>query len=152
MPLTSISLETTNVITCTNCANGYIEIHCVVNGEQVAEIIEIELIRLDVSILSVSKTLALERNDYVSNFEDTELANRSGVVVSSLIRYGDVSYLSIRIMGSVVKPQKDKGPYQCVLRGFDTNYGFIREDPRREMLNITGNTNNVLLIHVRPGL
>ena len=150
MTLTSISLETTNPIT--NCDNGYIEIRCVINGELVAEIIEIELKRRDVYIVSVSRDVAFEGNvlDYVSTLEDTEIANRSGVVVSSLIRDVGVSYLSIRIMGSMLKPQKDKGPYQCELLGFDSNYGFIREDSRMEMLNITGNTKQFILI--RPGL
>ena len=150
MTLSPISLETTNAIA--NCDNGYIEIRCVVNSELVAEIIEIWLKRRDVNILSVSKDVAFEGNvlDYVSTLEDTEIANRSGVVVSSLIRDVGVSYLSIRIMGSMLKPQKDKGPYQCELLGFDTNYGFIREDSRMDMLNITGNTKQFILI--RPGL
>ena len=40
---------------------------------------------------------------------DTALASRSGVVVNSSISDAGLSHMSIRIMSSVVKPQKDKG-------------------------------------------
>ena len=101
----SISLEISNTIE--DCDKGYIEIRCVVNGQSITEVF-ILLTRLDERVAYVSEDVVLV---------DTELANRSGVVVSSLIRDVGTSYLSIRIMGSVVKPQKDKGPYQCLLYG-----------------------------------
>ena len=40
---------------------------------------------------------------------DKELASRFGVVVTSSISDAGLSHMSIRIMSSVVKPQKDKG-------------------------------------------
>ena len=126
---TSISLEITNALH--DCDNGYIEIRCVVNGGLLAEIREI-------SLRALERNVAYFRSDGELGYKGG--ANRSGVLVSSLIRDAGLSFLSIRIMGSMVKPQKDKGPYQCVLNSLDANYGFITEKSRLEMLNITGNT------------
>lgn len=114
-----------------DCDNGYIKIWCVVNSEMVAEIISISLKRFDKNVAFVW---------FDGDLEDTEFSNRTGVDVSSLIRDVGVSYLSIRIMSSAIKPLKDKGPYRCFLQGFDTNGGFIRVHSTLEMLNITGNT------------
>ena len=55
------------------------------------------------------------------------LSYRSEVSVNSLISDVGLSYLSIRIMGSVVKPLKDKGPYQSCLEHFDVHKGLIIE-------------------------
>ena len=123
-----ISLEITNTIK--DCDKGYIEIRCVVDGQSITEVFEILLTRPGDLIAYVSVDVVLK---------DTELVNRSGVVVSSLIRDVGTSYLSIRIMGSVVKPLKDKGPYQCLLRGFDSKNGLTTQISTLEMLNITGN-------------
>ena len=99
----SISLEISNTIK--DCDKGYTEIRCVVDGQSIREVFRIVLTRLDERVAYVSEDVVLV---------DTELANRSGVAVSSLIRDVGTSYLSIRIMGSVVKPLKDKGAYQCL--------------------------------------
>lgn len=124
----SISLEISNSIE--DCDKGYTEIRCVVDGHSITEFFRIFLTRLDELVAYVSEDVVLK---------DTELVNRSGVVVSSLIREVGLSYLTIRIMGSVVKPVKDKGPYQCHLQGYDSHHGFIAEISTLEMLNITGN-------------
>lgn len=137
MTSASISLEITNKFK--DCDEGYIEIRCVVKGELVADIFSISLKRLDKEVAYVSYDIALE---------DTELANRSGVLVSSLIRDDGLSYLSIRIMGSVVKPLKDKGPYQCLLIGIDKKFGSLIERSTLEMLNITGNTKILCYMYV----
>ena len=134
MSSTSLSLEITNALH--DCDNGYIEIRCVVNGGLQAEIREISLKRLD-------RQIAYFRFDGILGC--TELANRSGVSVNFTISDVGISYLSIRIMGSMVKPQKDKGPYQCVFNSFDA-YGFIIKKSRLEMLNITGNTKMALYL------
>ena len=123
----SISLEISNTIK--DCDKGYTRIRCVVDGQFIRKVISIWLTRPDERVAYVSRDVVLE---------DTELANRSGVVVSSLIRDVGTSYLSIRIMGSVVKPLKDKGPYQCRLLGLDLNNGIIEEISTLGMLNITG--------------
>ena len=135
MKSTSISLEITNTLN--DCDNGYIEIRCVVKGGLLAEIRAI-------SLTALQRDVAYVRSDGVLWCKD--LANRSGVLVSSLIRDVGLSFLSIRIMGSMVKPKKDKGPYQCVLNILDANYGFITEKSRLEMLNITGNTQVALYL------
>ena len=83
-----ISLEITKTIK--DCDKGYIEIRCVVNGQSITKVIQILLTRPDDHIAYVSEDVVLV---------DTELAYRSGVVVSSLIRDVGTSYLSIRIMG-----------------------------------------------------
>ena len=134
MTLTSISLEITNTLK--DCDNGYIEIRCVVKGDLVAEI-SIFLTRLDEEIVYV------ERGGV---WENTELSNRSGVAVKSLIRDVGFSYLSIRIISAVVNPQKDEGPYQCVSEGFDRKGGIFIAKSTWEMLNITG-TCNTTIIH-----
>ena len=59
---------------------------------------------------------------------DTALASRSGVVVNSSISDAGLSHMSIRIMSSVVNPQKDKGLYQYFLFGLNTFGGIIKED------------------------
>ena len=112
----SISLEISNTIE--DCDKGYIEIRCAVNGQSITKVFKISLARLDERVAYVSENVVLE---------DSELVNRSGVVVSSLIREVGLSYLSVRIMGSVVKPLKDKGPYKCLLEGLDSDYGLITE-------------------------
>ena len=122
----SISLEISNTIR--DCDKGYMEISCIVDGQSIKEVF-ILLKRLDERVAYVSEDVVLV---------DTELANRSGVVVSSLIRDVGTSYLSIRIMGSVVKPLKYKGPYQCLLEGIDRKFGLIVERSTLELLNITG--------------
>ena len=132
-----ISLEITNTL---DCEIGYIEIRCVVKGELVGEIISISLKKLDENFVTVFE-------DYV--WEGKELANRSGIGVSSFIRYPGTSYLSIRIRSSVVNAQKDEGPYQCVFNGFDRNNGFYIEKSRVKKLNITG-TCNTTIIHFVP--
>ena len=130
----SISLEITNTLK--DCDNGYIEIRCVVKDDLVAEI-SIFLIRLDEEIVYVGRG---------GVWENTELSNRSGVAVKSLIRDVGFSYLSIRIISAVVNPQKDEGPYQCVSVGSDRNGGIFIEKSKWEMLNITG-TCNTTIIH-----
>ena len=132
MTSTSISLEITNTIK--DCDNGYIEIRCVFKGELKSDFAIISLRRLEADIESVSEDVV---------FEDSELANRSGVAVNSFIRDVGTSYLSIRIMSSVVKPLKDKGPYQCVLHDIDTSDQLIVKRSTLEMLNITGNTTTI---------
>ena len=102
MTSTSILLEITNTLQ--DCDNGYIDIRCVFKGNLEAEIIRITLTRHDEEFVFVGR-------DGV--WENTELSNRSGVTVYSLIRDVGLSYLSIRIRSSMVNPQKDKGPYQC---------------------------------------
>ena len=137
MTSTSISLEITNTIK--DCDNGYIEIRCIVKGDLVAEIISISLKTHDKDFVSVSDHDVWEDTDL-------ELINRSGVSVMSLIRDVGLSYLSIRIISSVVYSQMDKGPYQCVLVGFDRNGGLFIERSTLEKLNITG-TCNFTIIH-----
>ena len=122
-----ISLEISNTIK--DCDKGYMEIRCVVDGQSIREVISIRLTRLDERVAYVSRDVVLE---------DAELANRSGVLVSALIRDVGISYLNIRIMGSMVNPLKDKGPYQCRLYGFNLNNGLIEEISTLGMLNITG--------------
>ena len=102
MTSASVSFEITNTLK--DCDKGFIEIRCVVNGELVAKIIRISLLTLHENVAYVSNDIALV---------DTELATRSGVLVSSLIRDVGLSYLSIRIMGSVVKALKGEGAYEC---------------------------------------
>ena len=137
--MASISLELSNTLT--DCDTGYIEIRCIIDSALVKEIISVSLKRYDVEVafdLNESKLLAtLSKDNNV--LVDTEIANRSGVAVNSSISDDGLSYLSIRIIGSVVKPLMDKGPYQCFLMGFNTKYGLIIEDSALEMLNITGN-------------
>lgn len=131
----SISLEITNTLQ--DCDNGYIEIRCVVKTDLVAEIVRLFLQRLDENVVIVKNGGVLKK---------TELFNRSGVSVKSLIRDVGLSYLSIRIRSSVVNPKKDKGPYQCVSAGIDRFGGYIMERSTLEMLNITG-TCNTTIIH-----
>ena len=131
----SISLEITNTLN--DCDNGYIEIRCVIKSDLVAEIYRLFLQRLDENVVIVRDGGVLEK---------TELSNRSGVSVKSLIRDVGLSYLSIRIRSSMVNPQKDEGPYQCVSVGFDINGGIFNERSTLEMLNITG-TCNTTIIH-----
>ena len=134
MSSTSLSLEITNALH--DSDNGYIEIRCVVNGGLQAEIREISLRRLD-------REVAYFRFDGILGC--TELANRSGVSVNFTISDVGISYLSIRIMSSMVKPQKDKGPYQCMLHSLE-RYGFISEESRLEMLKFTGKTKVALYL------
>nr|XP_022296465.1 uncharacterized protein LOC111106195 [Crassostrea virginica] len=135
--MASISLKLNNTLT--DCENGYIEIRCIIDSTLVKEIISVSLRRFDgedVSVLNDSKVLArLSKGNNV--FVDTEIANRSGVGVISSISDSGLSNLSIRIMGSVVKPMKDSGLYQCCLMGFTTKYALIIENSTLEMLNIT---------------
>ena len=138
MTSASVSFEITNTLK--DCDKGFIEIRCVVNGELVAKIIRISLLTLHENVAYVSNDIALV---------DTELATRSEVLVSSLIRDVGLSYLSIRIMGSVVKPLKDKGPYECILSGIHRQVGLFIERVTLEMLNITGNTKILCFVLVK---
>lgn len=124
----SISLEISNTIK--DCDKGYTKIRCIVNGQSIKEVF-ILLTRLDERVAYVSRDVVLE---------DAELANRSGVLVSALIRDVGISYLNIRMMGSVIKPLKVKGPYQCHLTGIDSLNGLIYKISTLEILKITGNT------------
>ena len=106
------------------------EIRCAVNDYLMAKIFSILLIRYE-------EIVALVSSD--GELKVTELTNRSGVSVQSLISNNSLSYLSIKIKGSVVEPTKDKGPYKCIVYGLDANGGLISENTSPKMLNITGN-------------
>lgn len=128
--------------TLTDCENGYIEIRCVFDSEFITEISSISLKRVDANV-SEDKDLATFSDGFV--LMDPELANRHGVIDTSVINNVSLPYLSIKIMGSKVNPLKDKGPYQCILRGFDTKGGFIIEKSILRMLN-TGNSNIIFYV------
>ena len=123
-----ISLEMTNTLT--DCDKGYIDVRCAFNSNQLGENIKISLIR---SKEIVSCAL------YDGVICGSELTNRPGVIVNSSISNVSLSYLSIRIMSSVVKPAIDEGLYQCAVDGFDRNNGIISYNTSLKMLNITGN-------------
>nr|XP_022299243.1 uncharacterized protein LOC111108045 isoform X2 [Crassostrea virginica] len=125
--MTPISLEFNNTLT--DCENGYIEIRCIIESALVKEIISVSLKRYNKSVLKGSRELA-EFSKEGDILKDTELANRPGV---------SLSYLSIRIMGSEVKPLKDEGPYQCFLTAFDSNNGYMKANSTLKMLNISDN-------------
>ena len=72
--MTPISLEMNNTLT--NCDTGYVEIRCAVDDNLMAEILSISLIRHEKIISSFS---------HGGELKDTELYNRSGVSVQSLI-------------------------------------------------------------------
>ena len=134
MTSTSISLEITNTLK--DCDNGYMVIRCVFKGDLVAEIIRFSLTKHDEEFVFVGRG---------GVWENTELSNRSGVAVKSLIRDVGFSYLSIRIRSSVVNPKKDKGPYQCVSEGLDRFGGYFKKGTTLEMLNIAGTLNFTIL-------
>ena len=125
--MTPISVEMNNTLT--NCDTGYVEIRCAVDDKLIAEIFSISLIRHE-------EIVALVSSD--GELKVTELTNRSGVSVQSLISNNSLSYLSIKIKGSVVEPTKDEGPYKCIVNGLDASQGFISKSTSLEMLNITG--------------
>ena len=138
--MTSISIEMNN--THTDCDKGFIEIRCVVNGEFVTEISSISLNRIDANGSKKGKSLAeVSGNSLIRNLE---LSNRPGVIDTSFIKNVSFSYLSIKIMGSVVNSLKDKGPYQCILKRYDKTSGLIIEKSMPRMLNITGNGKVIL--------
>ena len=122
-----ISLEINNILT--SCDTGYIEIRCAVNDNLMAEIFSISLIRYE-------EIVALVSSD--GELKVTELTNRSGVSVQSLISNNSLSYLNIKIKGSVVEPTKDEGPYKCIVNGLDAKVGYISKNSSLKMLNITG--------------
>ena len=103
-----ISLEINNTLT--DCDKGYIAVRCAVNRNQLEKNIKISLIRS-------KEIVAFGLDDGV--VYSTELTNRSGVTVKSSISNVSLSYLSIRIMSSEVKPTIDEGWYQCVVDGYD---------------------------------
>lgn len=123
-----ISLEINNRLT--SCDTGYIEIRCDVDDNLMAEIFSISLIRYEKSVALVSSN---------GELKVTELTNRPGVSIQSLISNNSLSYLRIKIKGSVVEPTKDEGPYKCIVNGLDANWGLISENTSPKMLNITGN-------------
>ena len=127
--MTPISLEMYNTLT--NCNTGYVEIRCVVDGNLIANLFSIMLKRQEETVVSYDDVLK----------EDTKVTgftNRSGVSVHLLISNFSLSYLSIKIKGSVVEPTKDEGPYKCLVEGLDANGGLITKYTSLKMLNITG--------------
>ena len=92
--MTPISLEMNNTLT--NCDTGYVEIRCAVDDNLKAEIFSISLIRHGEIAALVSSG---------GKLKVSELTNRSGVSVQSLISNISLSYLSIKIKGSVVDPE-----------------------------------------------
>lgn len=135
-----ISLEINNTVA--DCDKGYIELCCAVNGELLSKIYTIQLKRFD----GDDAFVVIEYDGLVENpknvaLVDTELANRSGVAVNSLINDTGLSYISIRIKSSVVNDQKDNGPYQCFLLGVDKENAATRNNSTLEMLNITEHSN-----------
>ena len=123
-----ISLEINNSLT--DCGKGYFAVRCAVNSNQLGKNIKISLIRS-------KEIVAFGLDDGVVYC--TELTNRSGVTVKSCICNVSLSYLSIRIMSSVVKPTIDEGSYQCAVDYYDGKNGFISENTSLEMLNVTSN-------------
>ena len=122
-----ISLEIKNTLT--DCDRGYLDVRCTVDGYLTGKDFKISLVRSKEIVAS-----ALDDGVLYS----TELTNRSGVTVKSSISNFSLSYLSIRIMRSVIKPAIDEGWYQCVVDGLGKK-GFFAEKTSLEMLNITGN-------------
>ena len=114
----------------TDCDEGYSEIRCAVDGNLEVNISSILLIRSEEVVAAVSGDNVLK---------DTYFTNRHEVTVKSLINNASVSYLSIRLMSSVVKHKKDEGPYHCLLNGRNANNGLVYERTSPKMLNITGN-------------
>ena len=95
----------------------------------------------DADLLKMYKIVACVSYDDESK-EDTkvtDLTNRSGVSVQSLVSNISLSYLSIKINGSEVNSTQDEGPYKCLVEGLDANGGLIEENTSPKMLNITGN-------------
>ena len=135
--MASISLEMTNRLT--DCDKGYIDIRCDVVGESFKEM-SMSLQRLDRGVKSV---VVQVKGDVVITI--SEPANQTGVLVNFSIS-DNISYLSIRIMSSMVKPLQDKGPYQCFLTGLDTSYAAITEKSSLKTLNYTGNIGILIFI------
>ena len=125
--MTPISLEMNNTLT--NCDTGCVEIRCAVDDKLVAEIFSISLIRHEEIAAIVSGG---------GELKFTELTNRSGVSVQSLFSNNSLSYLNIKMKGSVVDPTKDEGPYKCIVNGLDANGGYFSKSTSLETLNITG--------------
>ena len=123
-----ISLEMNNTLT--DCDKGYLDIRCTVDGYRTGKDFKISLLRSKVTVAS-----ALDD----SVFRGTVLTNRPGVTVNSSISNVSLSYLSIRIKSSEVKPTIDEGWYQCVVDGYDGKNGLISKNTSLKMLNITGN-------------
>ena len=121
-----ISLEIKNTLT--DCDKGYLDVRCTVDGYQTGK-------KFKISLMRSREIVASALDDGV--LYGTELANRSGVTVKSYGSNVSLSYLSIRIMRSVVKPAIDEGWYQCVVDGLGKN-GFFAEKTSLEMLNIAG--------------
>ena len=130
--MTSISLKMYNTVT--NCDTGYIEIRCMVHRDLLPVIYKIKLIRHAEIVALVSFDGESKEDTKV-----TDLTNRSGVSVQSLVSNISLSYLSFKIKGSEVEPTKDEGPYKCLVEGLDAKGGFIEENTSPKMLNITGN-------------
>lgn len=136
--MASISLEMTNTLT--DCDKGYIDIRCDVVGESITEM-SISLKRFERGVKSV---VVQVKGDVVMMI--SEPANRTGVLVNFSISDGNISYLSIRIMSSMVNPLKDHGPYQCLLTGLDTSYGVVIKESSLKTLNYTGNIRIIMFI------
>ena len=133
--MTLISLEINKSFT--DCDEGYSEIRCAVDGNLVVKISSILLIRSKEVVAALSGDNVLK---------DTNFTNRTGVTVKYLISNTTVSYLSIRIMSSVVNHTKDEGFYYCLLQGRTADNGFFRDTTSKKMLNITGNIEITLCV------
>ena len=135
--MTPISLEMYSKLT--NCGTGYVEIRCVVDGNLIANLFSIALMRQEKSVVSY--------DDESKETKVTELTNRSGVSVQSISNIS-ISYLSMKINGSVVEPTKDEGPYKCIVDGLDANGRLIAKNTSLKMMNSTG---NFLRLHCMSG-
>lgn len=127
MALISLDINKTLL---TDCDKGYIEIRCAVDCYQIKKINRYFLKKSDEVVVSV-----LDKD----KFCNTDVTNRSGVTVNSLVSNVSLLYLSIRINSSNVEPSKDEGPYQCFLECLDVNNGWITQNTSLKILNITGN-------------
>lgn len=107
-----------------------LDISCVVYDTNLIGITNIQLMRSESYVVSVTK--------FKIAWQDQALENKTGVTVNASINITNTSYLRLKISRSAVRYPEDAGSYQCILMSVTASGEIKRYQSQSIVLNITG--------------
>lgn len=126
--LASISIELESSLI--EIGKSGLNISCVVNGTNLIGITNIQLMRSESYVVSVTK--------FKIAWQDKALENKTGVTVNASINNTTTSYLRLEILKTAIRYAEDMGSYQCILSAVTASGEIKQYQSQSIMLNITG--------------
>lgn len=114
-----------------------LDISCVVYDTNLIGITNIQLMRSESYVVSVTK--------FKIAWQDQALENKTGVTVNASINITNTSYLRLKISRSAVRYPEDAGSYQCIFMAVTASGEIKRYQSQSIVLNITGNQTQTII-------